>query len=253
MAVQITINQAAKPAGVAGEAREDLATGTTVVLTATGGAYTAYLWEVLDCAVDHIGLVKSAVGLATPNAAATNMLPIDLAGTYRVRVSVDGGSGLGATAADVATITFYAGPTLAALASALPRRIPAFGEMLEHNVPQDPGYGSTRNFRGWSPEMERWFLVVTAVYNGLVGLAARGKEEVETQIATEGQTVFDLVHLITATGLSSVQMAFNGAIVQPSDYAVVNIAGHGRITYAPTGDSPTVRAGWVVDTRYLVL
>jgi hypothetical protein len=252
MAVQITINQAGAPAGTAGVAREDLATGLAVVLTASGGAYLSYLWEVLDCAVDHIGLVKSAVGLATPNAATTNMLPIDLAGTYRVRVSVDSGSGLGATAADVATITFYAGPTLAALASALPRRIPAFGEMLEHNVPQAAGYGSTRNFRGWSPEMERWFLVLTGVYNAVVSLVAGGEWKTEDQaVAADGQTVFDVVLPITADGLLCTEVVFNGAVVHASQYAASNIAGHGRITYAPTGDSPATRAGWNVEVRYL--
>ena len=249
MAVQITINQAGKPAGVAGEAREDLATGTTAVLTASGGAYSAYLWEVLDCAVDHIGLVKSAVGLATPNAAATNMLPIDLSGTYRVRVSVDSGAGLGATAADVATITFYAGPALAALASALPRRIPAFGEMLEHNVPQDPGYGSTRNFRGWSPEMERWFLVVTAVYNAVVGAGAWVAES--QTVAVDGQTVFDTTVTIAAGGLNNAQVLVNGVALSPAEYVASNVAGHGRITYAPAGDSPATRVGWHVTVRYL--
>jgi hypothetical protein len=252
MAVQITINQAGKPAGVAGTAREDLATGIKAVLSASGGVFSAYLWEILDAPIDYLGGGASAAGLVTPAAASTDVLPIDMIGTYRVRVSVNSGAGLGATADDVATITFYAGTALAANAYDLPRRVPAFGEQLEHNADQDLLLGAANNKRGWAMELDRWFRVIVSLYNAISAMAILGIWHVEEQaVAADGQTVFDVTDLITVPGLLNVEFIVNGQVQENADYTASNFGGHGRITYAPTGTSPAMRAGWIVQVRYL--
>lgn len=154
MAVQIVVNQSGKAAGEAGFAREDLATGTAVALSITGGPYTAVQWTILDKPPDFAAGTLSAAALSAPTAASTNLTPIDKPGTYFVAVAVDSGSGLGATADDVAEITFYAGPTLNAAWNALPRRIPAFQEQAQHN-PKSTLYPSG-NPLGWAGELRKW-------------------------------------------------------------------------------------------------
>lgn len=157
MAAQIQIDQSGKPAGVPGEAREDLDLGTNVTLTAIGGPFAAHQWTIIDKPIDIIGAAQSAALLSSPTASATDVTPIDLAGTYLVQLSVDSGSGLGATADDIARITFYAGPALASDPTQLPRRRPAFQERTEHNV---PGAIFANNPRGWAQEWERWFAFI---------------------------------------------------------------------------------------------
>lgn len=166
MAVQIQVDQAAKPPGVPGEAREDLDTGTAVTLTATGGPFAQHQWTIIDRPVDIVTPAVSAAALSTPTAASTSVTPIDLEGTYLVEVAVDSGSGLGATADDIDRITFYAAPATSPLATdpaELPRRRPAFNEQLEHNVPDALFPGG--NPRGWAQEWERWFKVLERAHS----------------------------------------------------------------------------------------
>lgn len=178
MAVQITIDQAALPPGTPGKAREDIALGTPVSLSSSGGPFAAYLWRILHTAVDIETGTKSAAILATPLAASTQIAPIDVSDTYHVELVVDSGNGLGASADDVARITFYAGDALAANPWDLPRRDPAFKESTEHNTndPIDP----TGNAEGWSREMKRWFALVRRMWRtkswarGRVSLPAGG-------------------------------------------------------------------------------
>lgn len=160
----IQIDQAAKPPGVAGQAREDLDTGVAVTLLAVGGPYTAHQWEFIDKATDILAPAKSAAVFVSPTAVSTDVTPIDLAGTYSVRLSVDSGSGLGATADDVAEISWYAGPPLNADAAELPRREPAFRETTYHNVPDalDPA----GNPEGWAREWRRWFAALARLVAG---------------------------------------------------------------------------------------
>jgi hypothetical protein len=159
--LQIQIDQSGKPGGVPGQAREDLATGTPVQLTATGGPFVQYQWTVLDKPVDVVANVRSAAALSSGTASATLLQPIDLAQTYFVQVAVDSGSGLGALETDVAQITFYAGPTLSADATKFPRRQPAVGETDQHNVPDaiDPGGQPD----GWARERARWDAALAAL------------------------------------------------------------------------------------------
>lgn len=167
MAVKIFLAQAAHPVGTPGFAREDFDTGTPVSATQSGGPYAQYLWELVDKPIDLTIPMQSAALLTAPLAATTLINPVDLPGTYLIRLSVDSGSGLGATADDVAEITFYAGipgsplnpnPTL------LPRRQIAFRETTQHNVQNDPIFGLLGNQRGWAQEWIRWFEVIQRLF-----------------------------------------------------------------------------------------
>lgn len=178
MVAQIKIDQAGKPAGVAGQAREDLDTGTAVTLLATGGPFAQYLWTFVDKAINDTVTARSAAALATPAAISTSVTPIDLPGTYHVQLVVDSGSGLGALPGDVARITFYAGTpghaifgTPNADAAELPRRSIAFQETTEHNVPDAvDGAGNTA---GWSREKLRHDATDRRIYLGKAWAHAR--------------------------------------------------------------------------------
>lgn len=156
--LQIVINQSGKTAGVNGRAREDLDTGTAISVAAVGGPFLAYSWTFLSKAINIVAGVRATSLFATPNASSSLINPIDQPGTYLVQLAVDSGSGLGATEDDVVSITFYAGPALNADPTQLPRRIPAFGERRQHNVPDaiDP----LGNVEGWSREWLRWFAYI---------------------------------------------------------------------------------------------
>lgn len=158
MAAQIVIDQVAKPPGIAGKAREDLDTGTDITLTAAGGPFLSHLWQMIDRPIDIIGAAQASSVLVTPSASVTLLSPIDVEGTYLAELLVDSGNGLGATADDIARITFYAGLALSANPAALPRRRPAARETNEHNVNDAIFPGG--NPRGWAQEWERWFLLM---------------------------------------------------------------------------------------------
>lgn len=164
MAVQIKIDQAAKPAGVAGVAREDLDLATAVTLTAVGGPFSQYKWTIVDKPPNAALTAPSAATLTAPSAATTQTTP-DNTGTYMIQLAVDAGFGLGARPEDVARITFYAGPALNPVINQLPRRVPSFLEKLEHNVPDsiDP----TGNLEGWAREWRKWFKVIESFGGGL--------------------------------------------------------------------------------------
>lgn len=155
MAAQIIVDQAAAPPGIAGKAREDLVTGTDVTLTAAGGPFLQHLWRLIDKPVDIVAGTLASSVLVTPTASATLVQPVDVRGTYLAELVVDSGQGLGAGADDIARITFYAGPALAANPQALPRRQPAARETTEHNV--NDLIFPAGNPRGWAQEWERWF------------------------------------------------------------------------------------------------
>ena len=162
MPVQIQIDQPGLspplPPGMPGRAREDLALGTPVLLSAVGGPFAKYTWRILHLPIDITANTRATSVIASPNGSSTTLGPLDVAGTYHVEVVVDSGSGLGALAGDTARITFYAGPPLAADPGELPRRVPAFAETTEHNVADAIETGG--NTEGWAREMYRWFAVI---------------------------------------------------------------------------------------------
>lgn len=165
-AVQIRVDQpgSGAPPGVTGQAREDLATGFPVTLTAVGGPYLGYQWSIVDKPLDIVAATQSGALLGSPTASTTSFGPIDTVGTYLVQIVVDSGSGLGATPDDIAQITFYAGVGLNSLnpdPEQLPRRQMAFRETTQHNVP-DVVF-PLGNPRGWAQEWERWFALLRRI------------------------------------------------------------------------------------------
>lgn len=240
MAVTITVNQAAKPAGVAGQAREDIDVGTAVTLTANGGPFSAYQWTVLHKPIEVRTNVRATAVPGTPTNSSTTLNPIDVRGTYLVQVAVNSGSGIGATAADIARITFYAGipgdpyrgapnadPRL------LPRRLPAAGEKGEHNAPDaiDP----TGNPDGWAKEFYRWERVWQDMYEtkawaaGRVGLTGAGATLVRGyNVASVSRTAQGLVLVTFTTALPNANYSViatprvNGGMVVVSNELTVS-------------------------------
>lgn len=180
--VKIKIDQTGKPAGLPGVAREDLNLGTDVVLSAVGGPFRAYRWSVVNGAIDYSINDLSSAAPVSPTNSVTTVTPIDVSGTYLVQLEIDSGRGLGATADDVARITFYAGVPLATNIDELPQRIPAPEETNEHNVPNT--IFPTGNRIGWAYTVGRYLYgVVRRLYR--VG----GRAGIRVSTASAGPTV----------------------------------------------------------------
>lgn len=219
MAVRILIDQpgAGAPPGVAGKSREDLRTGFDVQLTATGGAFLAYLWTIVDKPIDIVASSLSSAVLTTPAAATTLVTPVDVIGPYFIEVVVDAGFGLGAREEDIDRRVFFAGATLNYLNSnpaELPRREIAFQERIEHNV--NDAIFPSGNTRGWAQEWLRWRAVYDRMYRGKswswgrVALPSGGP-------ASVGQHLN--VASATRTGLGQVAVLFSTPLTT-SAYAV---------------------------------
>jgi hypothetical protein len=161
MALQITLDQTGKPAGVAGKAREDLATAVAVTAAATGG-YDSYTWTLLDSPPNDAMTAPSAASLSAPTSQATDVTP-DNAGTYLLRVAASL-----AGVISTAEITFYAGATLASDPAACPRRMPSYLEDTQHSVPD--AIDVSGNTVGWARELRRWLKVVTGLWNWMNSL-----------------------------------------------------------------------------------
>lgn len=152
--MQILIDQAAKPAGVAGKAREDLALGVSVRLEAVGGVgVSEYAWSIVDAPPNETVTAASGSVLSDPSGIVTHLTP-DNRGTYLIGLQVNQGSGLGANPEDRTRLTFYAGPALSPLADHFPRRSISAYETTEHNV--DDAVEPTGNTDGWAREQFRW-------------------------------------------------------------------------------------------------
>jgi hypothetical protein len=187
MTLQIRFDQTGLPAGVPGEAREDIVLGTPVSATAIGGPYHAYRWAVAAPPLNVDTDTRSTVAPASPSSTTTQLTPIDVEGTYLIEVAVDSGYGIGAREEDVARLTFYAGSTLATYPGDLPVRIPAAGERREHNA--------GGNQYGWEAALRRWFRVVEAISRGRAWASARVLDD-----PSIGPTVIRGNNVATGTG-----------------------------------------------------
>lgn len=213
MAVEIVVNQTGKSAGVAGRAREDLDTGVPVTLSLAGGPFASVLWSIGHRPIGIPAMMRATSLLTAPTASTTQLTPIDQAGTYLIRVAVDSGFGLGALPSDNASITFYAG-ALNSNVRLRRRRIPAFGEGLQHNVLDaiDPN----GNPEGWSREMYRWFALLESIdkrgpfATGRVALTAGGA------VLTRGYGVSSVFRV--STGIVDITLT---PVASVSTYAVV--------------------------------
>lgn len=235
MAVLVKIDQAAKPAGVAGRAREDLDTGVSVTLSAIGGPFLQYSWTLRYVAIDILAGTRATSVLSAPAAAVTSLSPIDKPGMYAGRLVVDSGAGLGASPDDVADWSFYAGtpgdPLFGPLATApdeLPRRGIAAGERGEHNVPD--AFDPAGNVDGWAREWERWKALFRRLYSrqlfavGRVVLPSGGPASLGREIGLAGAV---------RNSLGNVTVSFDTAFLDAS-YVPCALA------IGPTGGSASV-------------
>lgn len=236
MAVQIKIDQAAKTAGVAGRAREDIDVGTLVTLTAVGGSFLAYQWSAVSRPIELRTNSRASSVITSPSASTTTCSPIDVRGTYYVQLAVDSGSGLGATAADVARITFYAGIPGDRVRGApnadprlLPRRMPATGEKNEHNVPN--ATDATGNTDGWAYEMLKWERVWQTQAEGMAWAAGR------VGLTGAGAT------LVRGWNVASVTRTGAGVVLVTFDVAMPDTL------YSVTGSARTVGGGITVSNE----
>lgn len=206
MAVQITIDQLGKPAGVAGKAREDLDVGTDITLTSSGGPFSQYLWSIISKPPSEDMSAVSNAALSAPSASTTILTPIDQQGTYHVELVVDSGSGLGANANDTARITFYAGDVLSSDPAELPRRKIAFQETTEHNV--NDVLTPLGNPQGWAREMQRYFRVYDRMYNSKIWAWGNIDNSGAASIATStaGRPHAFNVASVNRTGLGTVEV-----------------------------------------------
>lgn len=210
MAVQILLAQAGKPAGSAGKARDDFATGVAVQVQAVGGPFASYLWTFVSKAVDVVGGARASSAFASATSSTTSVSPIDVAGEYLVQLAVDSGQGLGATEDDVARIVFYAGDPagdatsgpLNADPAELPQRMPAFREKLEDNV--SDAIDVTGNTEGWARPWLKLKAVINRIYAGKSWAWARVAQTGAS--AVQGQS-FN-VQSVTRTGVGTAHVAF---------------------------------------------
>lgn len=224
---QIKIDQAGKPAGIPGVAREDLDLSVDVTLTAVGGPFKSYRWTVVNAAIDYSIDDLSNAAFVSPTNSTSILTPINVSGTYLVQLEIDSGSGLGATANDIVRITFYAGVPLTTNPDELPQRIPAPEETNEHNVP-NPIY-PTKSPIGWAYAVGRFMYgVVRRLYR--VG----GRAGVRVTTSNVGPTVTAVRNFYmsapsfngtkyTCTIIPAMPNAFYGVQVTPhvsADYGV---------------------------------
>jgi hypothetical protein len=151
MAAQITIDQpSGAGAGTPGESRSDIWLSQQVDLTSSGTGST-YLWEVLDRPPG------STAPLNNPATSVADITP-DVAGSYRIRLTVDGGG-----SGNITTRIVRARYTSTGILTHRGWAPPA----VEENDDEDNEGGNTR---GWAPE---WETIVTDIDAALTTLVYR--------------------------------------------------------------------------------
>lgn len=156
------IDQAGKPAGVAGQSRDDLdlftVPGTEIQFADVGGTASSWQWTLIDQPPG------AAASLTTPTAVSTLLTNATVAGSYLVQLAVDGGGVPGTIQRVIAGIQLDT-PTWVIPPLNRPLRIPAKGETFEFNVESSPGSGA--NVRGWAQEIDHWFRTLVSFAFGV--------------------------------------------------------------------------------------
>jgi hypothetical protein len=219
------INQATKPAGVAGQSRDDLAlyTGTNPIQLSDGGVGgVSWLWEIIDKPPG------SSASLTTPNLSTCNIIDNDVAGSIEIQLTVNGGGNPGEIYRIIAA-TQIALPSWVTPSTASLLRIPAFGETTEFNVQSSPGVGA--NSRGWAQEMDQWFRALSAFAFGVRVEAAGAPVSTDPfytiNFAGAGVTsVTDVgsgkVTVTISGGSGGVGLSNNGSGVVGGPFSVIN-------------------------------
>lgn len=200
MAVQILLNQVAKPAGVPGQARHDLDANVPVNISVVGGPFAKVFWAIRDRPLDlSVPKVGSDI-VTTPTAPVTTLTGHDVDGTTLLSVVVDSGFGLGARPEDVATIEFYAGAPLGP-PGFLPLRVPAFGEKREDNSVYIGLFpGPVGNQRGWATALDFIIYYLKTITGGGVPWTSVLDLAALTALATTGFVWGRIVHVESLDG-----------------------------------------------------
>jgi len=137
MPVSIIFNQAGKPAGVAGKARDDTAVGVPIVCTSSTLAL-AYVWVLRDVPI------RSALTRGTTSVLPTLTFTPDVKGTYLISLQINGSLLPGDNAVSFCAVLSN-GP------NALGWRYLGAGEVALDNIAR-PGLGFSAdiNVRGWA-------------------------------------------------------------------------------------------------------
>lgn len=263
MAASVKIDQAAAPAGIPGQAREDLVTGLPVTLTASGGPFLSYQWLVDYRAIDadSSGLARATSALTAPSASVTQLTPVDKRGTYRGRLLVDSGAGLGAGVDDVAEWSFYAGVpgdpvkgSPAADPTQLPRRTIAAGERAAHNVPDLLDLAG--NPDGWARERLRWDAVSELLF--ALGVRAVAVVTFTGVVASVARSVNVTGALRTSLGVTSVTWggAFPDANYAAMAFPIGPVGGMASVVVRGAGGCEVHRSdvgGSLTDANFVVV
>jgi hypothetical protein len=242
--VQIKIDQAGKPAGLPGIAREDLDISVDVTLSAVGGPFTAYRWSLVDPALEFENDALATSAIISPTTSSTLLSPIDVSGTYLVKLEIDSGSGLGATADDVSTLTFYAGLPLSVYPDELPKRIPAAREYTEHNVP-NAAY-PTGNRIGWAYVVGQW---LKGVVRRLYRIGPRAGIRIST--ASAGPTVTTVRAFYMTTSFDGTKYTCTIAPPYPNAFYGVVVTPHESTDYGhPASYAVTILSSSQFEIRF---
>lgn len=219
MALQITLSQTGKPVTPAGQARENLALGVAIVATASGGNGT-FAWLLADKPPADDMQTQSSASLSSSSGTSVSWTP-DNDGTYRIECT---------SGTETVSITAHAGATLATTSGDLPQREPAFGETVEHNVPDVLDTSGNRN--GWERAVRRWMKVIKktrsllANYLPLAGGTMSGAISMGTKAITnlaDALQLTDAVNLRTARGeISTAITNFASTVTTEIANAVAN-------------------------------
>jgi hypothetical protein len=240
----ITINQSGKPAGVAGQARDDLSiysgAGTEVLLADSGSGSTR-TWQLLDQPKGAAAVIDA------PDQPSISISGATIPGSYMIQLTVDGGTLPGQIVRLIFAVQIDL-PSWVGGANLQKFRIPAAGETIEFNRLSSPAAGP--NARGWADEMNDFLGVVARNAFGTLikdNGSAVGAEAFRT-INFVGSTIVDAGNgeiSITATGGGGGSLnlqnfnapigAFNTINAVPAALAASDVAGPGNAQFKDIG------------------
>jgi hypothetical protein len=239
MPALITFNQTGQTAGVAGNARKDIVTGTAVTCT-NATVETSYTWTLVDVPI-RSALIRGSV-VTTSSFAFTP----DVKGTYLVSLRVNNSS----------FPSDFAQSFCAVVSSGLGWRYKASGESTEDNTSYTGlGFPSDINPRGWATEddLEREAVesTVSDVSGAIVASPGPGTSPLVRLDSTTGllsssllPTRTDVISLSNSvTSVNQTEVLIGGLYFDPSDFSspIIKLRLIGEFNTTDTGGSGLLR------------